>query len=218
LTNPTQSCRALVLDFDGVIIESNALKTLTFREVFARFPEHLDAMMDWHESHMPESRYTKFRHLAERLGQADDETLVASLAKDFSSRMIDRAVTCPVVRGAIELLADLADRVPLFVVSLTPEPELRQILDRRELTSFFAGIFGCPPWSKASALQCIIDRIGGRDGVVFVGDSAGDQRAARDCGIRFIGRESGLAFDEPRPAVCADLIAVREILSASICR
>ena len=83
--------RAVILDFDGVVIESNALKTTTFREVFARFPELADEMMAWHHANVAVSRYEKFRHLVARLGRAGDEALVEVLAADFSRRMIDRA-------------------------------------------------------------------------------------------------------------------------------
>jgi beta-phosphoglucomutase-like phosphatase (HAD superfamily) len=40
----------VILDFDGVVLESNAVKTEAFRDVFARFPEHAEAMMDFHRA------------------------------------------------------------------------------------------------------------------------------------------------------------------------
>ena len=36
---------ALILDFDGVVIESNEVKTNAFHNVFSRFPEFTDTMM-----------------------------------------------------------------------------------------------------------------------------------------------------------------------------
>ena len=73
--------RALILDFDGVIVESNALKTEAFEAVFSRFPEHAAAMLAYHHAHVSESRYAKFEHLAERLGKPRDDVLMAELAK-----------------------------------------------------------------------------------------------------------------------------------------
>ena len=44
--------KILILDFDGVVIESNAVKTDAFDHVFGRFPDHAAAMMAYHHSNV----------------------------------------------------------------------------------------------------------------------------------------------------------------------
>jgi beta-phosphoglucomutase-like phosphatase (HAD superfamily) len=40
--------RAIVFDFDGVILESADIKTNAFRALFASYPEHVDQIVDFH--------------------------------------------------------------------------------------------------------------------------------------------------------------------------
>ena len=212
------SVRALVLDFDGVIVESNALKTLAFERVFARFPEHAAAMMAYHEAHVSDSRFVKFRHFAtECLGRTADDPMVEELAAQFSAEMLQLVNACPFVAGAPELLARLHGRLPMYLASVTPEAELVTILNRRNLVRFFAGVYGCPPWTKSAAIEDVAAAAGGGPGaLLFVGDSAGDQRAARAAGVEFIARDSGLPFDPPPPRAFPTLFEIADIIEARL--
>ena len=190
--------RALILDFDGVILDSNALKTDAFREVFARFPDHADAMMAYHQQHISQSRYDKFAYLVEqRLGRERDREFVERLASDYASALRDGMEACPFVPGARELLEELSPKIPLYLASVTPEAELLRLLDVRGIRHHFTRIYGCPPWTKPAAVAAIIAELGRSHGLALVGDSAGDQHAATVNGIEFIPRESGLLFDPP---------------------
>jgi beta-phosphoglucomutase-like phosphatase (HAD superfamily) len=53
----------LILDFDGVIVESIPLKAVTFRKVFSFAPEHLDEIIEFHLENGVKSRYDKFRYI-----------------------------------------------------------------------------------------------------------------------------------------------------------
>jgi phosphoglycolate phosphatase-like HAD superfamily hydrolase len=201
--------RALILDFDGVLIESNALKTEAFAAVFARFPEHADDMMAFHHAHVSASRYDKFRNLVTtKLNRPPDDPLVEELAAAFSREMRARLERCAWVPGATALLDRVRGRLPVYLASVTPEAELAETLSRRGLTGAFAGVYGCPPWTKDRAIADIIDRTGGASDVLFIGDSAGDQRAARAADVEFIARDSGLPFDDPQPHAYRDLTAI----------
>ncbi len=203
--------RALVLDFDGVILESNDLKTAAFDAVFSRFPEHQAAMMAFHHAHVAESRYVKFRHLATaHLGRPADDPIVEELVTGFSTEMQARLARCPMVAGADAFLDRVRGRLPLYLASMTPAAELDDLLALRGLRATFTGVYGCPPWPKEQALNEIV-AVHGRDGLLFIGDSAGDQRAAARTGIEFIGRDSGLPFDEPLPRSYPNMV---ELLSA----
>lgn len=201
--------RAVILDFDGVIVESNGLKTEAFERVFARFPEHADAMMSYHRAHVSESRFAKFRYLATVwLGRAEDDPIVAELGEAFSVEMLRRIDRCPLVPGAIEFLTRVRGALPVFLVSVTPQAELDTILDRRGLTAYFTRVYGCPPWSKVRAVADIVAECGDPHDVLFIGDSAGDRRASRETGVEFVARDSGLPFDAPPPRTFPDMDAV----------
>jgi len=207
--------RVLILDFDGVILESNGVKTAVFEEVFAQFPEHHDAMMSFHIQHQSASRYVKFAHLVEeRLGRAGDQDLINQLASDFSARIEERMATCPMVPGATSFLDRYSGMVPLYLASVTPQTELNRTLLRRGVNGYFRRAYGCPPWSKENAIVDVVSQHGGTtDGVVLIGDSAGDQRAAGVTGVEFVARDSGLPFDSPPACMCNDMNDAMSVLS-----
>jgi phosphoglycolate phosphatase-like HAD superfamily hydrolase len=204
------SLRAIVFDFDGVIVESNDIKTAAFDAVFSAYPEHHDAMMAFHRANVSLSRVIKFQHfVSAHLGRATDDPLVAELGERFSAEVRDRVTACPMVPGAQALLDRLRGRLPLFLASVTPEAELNGILERRGLRHYFQGVYGCPPWTKPDAIRDVLALVGGSMDVVLIGDSAGDQRAAHETGIEFLARNSGLPFERPVKAA-DDLYQVAE--------
>ena len=61
---PPNTTTVLILDFDGVIVESIPLKTVAFRKIFSFAPpEHLDEIIAFHLENGGMSRYDKFRHI-----------------------------------------------------------------------------------------------------------------------------------------------------------
>jgi len=202
--------RVLVLDFDGVVLESNAVKTDAFCDVFARFPEHCEQMMAYHRAHVSVSRFAKFDHLLQRLGRSGDAALRAELAAEFSRRTLERMATVSFVPGAEAFLREIAPCLPVYLASVTPAEDLDVILDQRGLRGWFRGVYGCPPWTKPDAVRDVLRREAcSPQDAVLLGDSAGDQRAAAETGVEFIARDSGLPFDAPAPSVCfSDLNAV----------
>jgi phosphoglycolate phosphatase len=209
--------RALILDFDGVIIESNDFKTQAFDVVFSRFPDHAEAMMAYHCAHVSESRFAKFTHLVtERLGRPAGDALIGELAEAFSAEILQQIVKCPLVPGTLEFLARTQGSLPVFLASVTPQAELETILDRRGLAAYFTRVYGCPPWSKPRAIADIVTGLGGSHDILFIGDSAGDQRAAGENGVEFMARDSGLPFDTPAPRSFPDLAMLLDAIAGRL--
>lgn len=206
--------RAIISDFDGVILESNDLKTRAFESVFAGFPEHAAAMIAYHHAHVSDSRFAKFRYFVTAcLDRSENDPLVDQLAAAFSAEMLRQIDACPLVPGALAFLARAHAALPVFLASVTPQDELDVILKRRGLAEYFTRVYGCPPWSKLAAVADIVGAFGGSEGVLFIGDSAGDQRAAREAGVEFIARDSGLPFDAPRPRAFPDLVQLGDAIA-----
>jgi phosphoglycolate phosphatase-like HAD superfamily hydrolase len=206
--------RLLVLDFDGVILESNDAKTEAFREVFGRFPEHRDAMMAYHHEHISLSRFAKFDHLIQvRLGRAANDPLRAELATEFSRHVVARLAAVPFVPGAQAFLEEYSACLPLYLASVTPEAELEETLVRRGVRHCFRGVYGCPPWTKPDAVRAALRREAcPAAAAALVGDSPGDQRAASETGVEFIARDSGIPFVPPVPRAHPDLHAIADVV------
>lgn len=213
---------ALILDFDGIIVESVGIKTRAFRELFSRYPEHVDRIVDFHLMNDGLSRYKKFDHIyADILNEPLGEDLSRRLGERFSELALDEIKKCPFVPGAVELLKTYSRKVPIYVASGTPEPELREIVAARGLAGYFSGVYGTPA-TKSEITEAILGREGfkARD-CLFVGDTLTDYTEAAKAGVRFIGRWDGklppknpfIGLDVP---VVADLVELARMLQSDL--
>lgn len=181
---------AIVLDCDGVILESVDVKTRAFASTVKRLgPEAVDILLDYHLSHGGISRYEKYRHLWRELygREIDDETL-ARLSRAFSAACVEGVLRAPFVPGAEAFIQAARERWPLYVASGTPEDELRQIFEARGLAPLFTGIYGSPR-TKTELLATIMAENGYAPGrTLMVGDSITDLKAAQAAGTLFYSR------------------------------
>ncbi|MBV9464175.1 MAG: HAD family hydrolase [Verrucomicrobiae bacterium] len=205
--------RAIILDFDGVLVDSNAIKDEAFATMFGRYPEHADSLLKFHQLNPGLSRVHKFRRLVDRLspGQPDPE-LEQRLLKEFSSLVAERVATCAAIPGSQEFLEKAAGRVPLYLASATPQPELWGIVQKRGLASYFQEIFGDPPTPKIEAVRAITELENCRpQELLLVGDSSADWRVAIETGIQFIGYQGPLELPpdckkyDSWPAIARDI-------------
>lgn len=181
--------RAIVLDFDGVVLESADIKTRAFGRLFEGEPEHTDAIVRLHLDNVGLPRSDKFRIIyREVLRRPLDETELDRLGREFSEIVFDEILACAPVAGALEFLAAHASTRLLFVASATPQDELREIVRERGLEGYFRAVYGSPD-DKTEILRRIIrDWALDLGEVVFVGDAMGDLKHARAVGVGFVGR------------------------------
>lgn len=189
--------RSIILDFDGVLVESNAIKDKAFEIVFADYPHQMDAILAYHRR-TTLIRFEKFRYIVEQILQKPYiPALQETLAKKFSQYCISEVTSCPWVKGAQEFLSYYAGRIPLYLVSINPMDDLRTILASRRMEHFFKGVYTAQE-SKTSQLQNILKEQGLMPKeAVFIGDALSDFTSAQEAGIDFIGRRSskGLSLD-----------------------
>jgi len=183
--------KAIILDFDGVVIESNRIKHDAFSEIFSDYPESYDRMMSYHFAHNHVDRHKKFRYfITEILGQPFDQAFADRLADRFAQLTREKIINCPYVEGALDLIREFSKRFPMYIASATPLDELKIVLEARGLMPFFKGIYGAPtpkPEMFADVIQK--EKIDPQE-VLFIGDSPEDYEVAKESGIAFIGRIS----------------------------
>lgn len=165
----------LILDFDGVIVESLPLKTAAFRKVFSFAPEHLDEIIAFHLDNGGMSRYDRFRYIyANILHEPLTPEQEERLAGEYVSLIFESMLTVPYVRGAESLLRDCSRRLPLYIVSATPEGEMQEIARRRDLTKYFVRVYGSPK-TKAECIREILAETGASpEEALFAGDAPND--------------------------------------------
>ena len=206
--------RAIILDFDGVLLESNDEKTEAFKELFSLYPEYEEAMLAYHLRWFSTSRMKKFRYFVyELMERPGDENRILDMAERFSNLITKRVICCPDVPGAMEFLKEFSKRIPIYISSATPQEELRRIIRYRGIERYLTDIYGDPPVKKQDAIRSVLKRenILPED-ILFIGDALSDYRAAREAGIRFMGRDSGLPFGDQDIRLYRDLFEIADAI------
>ncbi|OGR22694.1 MAG: hypothetical protein A2277_00460 [Desulfobacterales bacterium RIFOXYA12_FULL_46_15] len=207
-----QKLSAVVFDCDGVLIESNAVKTMAFGQTVEEFGQKaMDRLMNYHREHGGISRFKKFEWFYREVVKATlSDEMMDTLCDRFTRFCIDAVMDVPMVAGAKESLDLLSGKLPMFVASGTPEKELQDILIQRGLAAYFKRIHGTPP-EKQYLLERIISENGlDASKVLMVGDAVADLKAAQFCNTLFYGR--GERFNGENVPWSQDLTGLVEYL------
>ena len=184
------SIQAVFFDFDGVLVDSVELKSNAYATLFRPYGEEAVSIIKaHHKKHGGIDRYKKIRYVSDTLQLALSENDANALAEEFARLVKESIIKMPIVSGAIELLEELqANDVKSFIVSGTPQNELREIVEAKKLGNYFQGVFGSP-MNKKEILQTILskDNFDNPKKCIFVGDAVGDFEAAQAVGMYFIG-------------------------------
>jgi len=181
--------KAIIFDFDGVIIESAEIKTRAFELLFAGYPDKVKEIIAYHKKNMGISRYIKFQYIYKMiLGLEISPSEEISLGERFSQIALGEILKAPFVPGAIEFLSQNKERYTFYIASGTPEEELRNIVKQRNIEKFFQEVHGTPK-QKTEIIDEILGKyLFNKKEVVFVGDAKSDQLAAKKAGVNFIAR------------------------------
>jgi len=207
--------KAVIFDFDGVILESADIKTEAFRELFSASGDKTQEGIEYHLENAGLSRYVKFRYFYENILQktlSKKEEL--KLGERFSEIVLKKVLEAPFVAGALEFLSGPNCLYDFFIASGTPEEELRHILRERNLNTYFKEAHGSPK-TKPSIIRDILGRYGLKNKeAVYIGDAESDRRAAKETDVFFIERKADLKEDPNRKNGCIikDLRGIRETL------
>jgi len=179
--------RTFVFDCDGVLLNSNTVKTDAFRHAALPYgAEAAEALVSYHQSLGGVSRFKKFAHFLEHLAPRDVEgpDLDALLAA-YASAVEDWLMGCEIAPGLSELRDATAD-ARWLVVSGGAQSELRDLFARRGIDRHFdGGIFGSPDTKDVIlARELAAGSIVGP--ALFLGDSRYDHEAAARAGLDFL--------------------------------
>ncbi len=207
--------RALIFDFDGVILESVELKLQAAARLFPDHPERLSEALQYWRDNVSLSRYVKLRHIyAHILHQPLTPREEADLGARFGADIARDYLSCPKVEGAVDLLEAYRGRCLMFVASGTPEDELRDVVKAQGLAEYFDGVFGSPA-AKPDICRAVLDRwdIDPAE-AVMIGDAMLDLEAARAVDIGFVGRAHTApgVFEGQGVPVVRDLCELRGLL------
>lgn len=181
--------KAIFLDFDGVIVQSLALKADAFAKLFEEFgTEVVKKVLKHHLENGSITRYEKIcYYYSEFLNKELTDDELNKIADSFSSIVLEKIIALPFVDGVIEFLEKNHKDIALYIISATPQFELDIIVKKKGISKYFKGIYGTTG-SKIDIFNKIIrENRYDKKNVIYVGDCLSDYDIAKETGITFIG-------------------------------
>ena len=192
-----RTLRALFFDFDGVIVDSIETKTEAFRMLFSDYSDDvIKQVLDYHKQHGGISRVDKIalahkQYIGSPLNGAD----LKVWSERYSELVVEKVIEVPWIKGAIDFLDSVYDTaIHVFVISGTPEPELKHIIDKRAIAQYFQESLGSPI-RKPPHIRGLLDQYNLQpEECVFIGDALTDYDAAKETGLHFVGIQGEIEF------------------------
>ena len=186
-----------MFDCDGVVLDSNRIKTEAFRTAALPFgPESADRLRAYHLENGGVSRYLKFSHFLESIveGQAPAGSYERLL--DRYAAEVGRGLSTASVAPGLQRIRDETRSVTWILASGGDQTELRGVFEERGLSRFFdGGIYGSPTPKDEILASCrdrgLLDRP-----ALFLGDSRYDFEVASEFGLDFLFVEGWSEFQE----------------------
>jgi len=182
--------KVLIFDFDGVIAESVDVKTQAFRQLFQdNYPSKTKQIVDFHLANGGMSRFDKFRHIYKNILKEElSENLFKALCDRFNRLVVDDVIACPGVKGVNDFLEKYSPKMPMYIVSATPDAEIKEIVAKRSLSKYFLEVFGSPT-KKADIIKAILLKhsLTPKE-AIFIGDSSNDYQASLEANVFFAAR------------------------------
>lgn len=197
----------LIFDCDGVILDSNAVKTRAFHDAARPYGEAAaDALVAHHVANGGISRYRKFAHFLDVIvpalaGAVVGPSLEQLLAR-YAALVRQGLLECAVAPG-LHALRAATPAARWLIVSGGDQAELREVFAERDLAALFdGGIFGSPD-TKDDILHREVQTGGLVFPALFFGDSKYDYQAARAAQLDFVFM-SGWSEVQDHEAWCAE--------------
>lgn len=181
--------KTIVFDCDGVILDSNVVKT----EAYSRTAKNLGAsdaqaqqLVDYHVKLGGISRYHKFDwYVREVLKQPVSDKAIQVLLDEFSRELEEGLMHCTIAEG-LHALRDATKDAKWVILSGGDQQEIRDLFAKRDLAKHFdGGLFGSPD-NKDTVLAR--EKANGhlQMPALFIGDSKYDHEASTNAGLDFI--------------------------------
>jgi len=184
---------SILFDCDGVILDSNKIKSSSFYNTAARYCEiSAKQLLEYHKINGGISRYVKFKYFIENIlplspnnSKIENVPSIENLTKEYAKELRDKLDTCSIAEN-LNMLRKETAKADWYVITGGDENEVKEVFKRRNIDQYFdMGIYGSPS-SKFEIITKLIAEKKLQQPAVFLGDSIYDYKAAKHFGIDFI--------------------------------
>lgn len=179
----------LVFDCDGVVLDSNKVKTEAFYQSTLPYGDAAaQAMVEYHVANGGVSRYKKFAYFLENIAPAQGDSKgpeLEALLKNYADYVLAGLLSCDIAPG-LKTLRNKTPNARWLIVSGGDQAELRYVFAQRGIAEWFDGnIFGSPD-TKDEILARELTSGNIQHPALFLGDSKYDYQAASTAGLDFV--------------------------------
>jgi beta-phosphoglucomutase len=202
----TRAVAAIVLDFDGVIADSERLHLSAYQHVVAPLNIQLSER-SYFEQYLGYDDIGVFRMFARNNGLAWDDQEIGRLCKAKGECYAELCARGEMLfPGAARFIKEAADAVPIAVASGALTQEIEEILERTDLRPLFVAIVGADqtarskpspdPYLEALHRLALTGVSAERSRVVAIEDSVWGLVSARTAGLRTVAVTNTYSADE----------------------
>lgn len=176
-----------LFDCDGVILQSNEIKSQTMYQVALHFSDEKTALLfqQYHQDNAGFTRFKKFKYLFEVLlnRKSFEEDYQQALVM-FSQMCMDKLIDFPLTKDTEKFLLQITDGSPKYIISAASEEDLQHILSEKGLDHLFTGIYGGP----RTKTEIFSDVLACHPNLkpIFFGDAKADYLVAEKYNVNFV--------------------------------
>jgi len=176
----------LFFDCDGVILDSNHIKTKSFYEIAIKFGErNAKKLVDYHIANGGISRYVKLKYFINEILGLDDEEIYNKLIIEYENLVKKHLLKCSIDDGIYKIDKSLP-KINKAIISGSDQIELIWLFKERKIYDIFNfGIFGSPK-NKKEIFKEIFSNFTGKEKCLFFGDSKYDYEVSKEFEMDFI--------------------------------
>ena len=193
---------SLIFDCDGVILNSNGVKTKAFKRILNNYDANaVEEFIDYHKKNGGISRYEKLDYFLKKIYPKycrnfnSSKAHLKSLLNNYGDECRLSLCHSEVTEGLSEL-REFSGDIPWLIVSGGDQNELREVFKNKNINKYFnGGIFGSPD-KKIDIVKREISSGLIKFPALMLGDSRLDHLVAKENNIDFLFVSQWTDFQE----------------------
>ena len=182
-----KNINSLIFDCDGVILNSNDIKSNAFKKIALNFgKKKSDEFLKYHLENVGLSRYKKFEYFFHKILNKDySNDDMKNILNEFSNYVFTKLCNSEVTSGLDFLKRKTFDK-KWFIVTGGDEVEVKRVFKFKKINYLFDNnIYGSPP-SKSEIFNKLFSSNKLKNPSIYFGDSINDYEVANMYNLDFI--------------------------------